>query len=171
MKLFLPPARQGRLARIGPPLMTSARLRRRASDEMHLVGAALKRMKIQPDFILSSPLPRALRTAEIAGEALAVSSRAAHRARAGFQPRGNATRSSRRLAGCDVMLVGHEPDFSRLIRSLTGGRVKLPKAAIAAVEIGDECPPPASSGSFPPKMLIRLYQQPDSGQPSSSPGT
>ena len=33
------------------------------------------------------------------------------------------------------MLVGHEPDFSSAIASLTGGNVKLSKAGVALVEL------------------------------------
>ena len=35
----------------------------------------------------------------------------------------------------DLMLVGHEPDLSGTIGALTGGRVKMSKAAVALVEL------------------------------------
>ncbi len=56
----------------------------------------------------------------------------------------------------DLMLVGHEPDFTRLIHSMTGGRVKLPKAGVAAIEFGEGLPTPRLLWLFPAKMLIRL---------------
>jgi len=40
--------------------------------EMRVVAAAFKRLKMPPDLIISSPLPRALKTAEIVGEELDV---------------------------------------------------------------------------------------------------
>jgi phosphohistidine phosphatase SixA len=52
------------------------------------------------------------------------------------------------------MLAGHEPDFSRVVRSFTGGRVKFPKAALAAIEIGDE--PARLLFLFPAKVLVRF---------------
>jgi len=57
-----------------------------------------------------------------------------------------------------MMLVGHEPDFSGIVRSLTGGRVKFSKAAIAAVEISEDMPAARLLWLFPAKMLIRLYR-------------
>jgi len=36
----------------------------------------------------------------------------------------------------DVLLVGHEPDFSRAIEAATGCRVKLKKGGLAAIADG-----------------------------------
>ena len=32
------------------------------------------------------------------------------------------------------MLVGHEPDFSDVVRAITGARISFPKAGAAAIE-------------------------------------
>ena len=45
-------------------------LTKRGKKEMHEVAAFLVRLKVQPDLILTSPLPRAAQTAEIAAEHL-----------------------------------------------------------------------------------------------------
>jgi phosphohistidine phosphatase SixA len=37
-----------------------------------------------------------------------------------------------------LMLVGHEPDFSEVIESITGGNVKLAKAGIALLECDEK---------------------------------
>ncbi len=125
-------------------------------EEMQLVAGALKRLKVGPDLILSSPLPRSLRTAEIAAKALGVPVEQRVELQPGFSRRQcDAILAAR--PEFDVMLVGHEPDFSRLIRSLTGGRVKISKAATAAVELGEDMPAPRLLWLFPAKMLIRLY--------------
>jgi len=124
--------------------------------EMRVVAAALKRLNVQPDFILSSPLPRALRTAEIAAEELGPPVEQHAELKPGFDRRKcDALLASR--AGADVMLVGHEPDLGGIIRSLTGGWAKLSKAATAAVEIDIELPAGRLLWLFPAKMLIRLY--------------
>lgn len=124
--------------------------------EMGQVAAALKRLKVTPAFILSSPLPRALRTAEIVAEALGIEVEQCEELEPGFdRKKCDALLASR--AGADGMLVGHEPDFSTLIRSLTGGRVKLGKAAVAAVEMGGDLPSARLLWLFPAKLLIRLY--------------
>ena len=120
------------------------------------VAAALARLKIEPEFILSSPLPRALRTAEIAAEALGRPVQQRSELAPGFDSR----KCDALLAGRDgpgVMLVGHEPDFSGIVRSFTGARVKFPKAAIAAIEVSDEMPVARLLWLIPAKMLIRLY--------------
>ena len=125
-------------------------------QEMRLVGAALKRLKVTPDFILSSPLPRALRTAEIAAEESGIHVEQHAELKPGFGRRDcDALLASH--AGADVMLVGQEPDFSGLIQSLTGGRVNLSKAATASVEIAGAPPTARLLWLFPAKMLIRLY--------------
>ena len=36
-----------------------------------------------------------------------------------------------------LMLVGHDPDFSDLVRTLTGGRLSVRKGGLAQVEIPD----------------------------------
>jgi phosphohistidine phosphatase len=124
-------------------------------EEIRRVAAALKRLKVVPDQILTSPLPRALKTAEIAGKALGVSVKERAELKPGFDRR-TCDALLAAMPGDDVMLVGHEPDFSRLIRSLTGGRVRLSKAAVAAVELGDEIPAARLLWLFPAKLLERL---------------
>jgi phosphohistidine phosphatase len=39
--------------------------------------------------------------------------------------------------GDDVMLVGHDPDFSMAIHSLTGAQVRLKKGGLAGIERGE----------------------------------
>jgi phosphohistidine phosphatase len=125
--------------------------------EMRLVAAALKRLKVRPDVILSSPLPRASRTAKIAAAALGAPVEERPELKPGFD-RGDCDTLLVSRADADVMLVGHEPDFSGIIRSLTGGRVKLSKAGAAAIEIGGELTSPQLLWLYPAKSLIRLYR-------------
>jgi phosphohistidine phosphatase len=124
-------------------------------DEMRLIAGAFKRLKLAPGFILSSPLPRALKTAEIAAAALGLAVEQRVELEPGFDRRKcDALLGTR--AGADVMIVGHEPDFSRLIRSLTGGAVKFSKAATAAVEIDQDLPVARLLWLLPARTLIRL---------------
>jgi phosphohistidine phosphatase len=124
-------------------------------EEMRLVGVALKRLKVAPEFIFSSPLPRASRTAKIAAGELGVRVDERPELRPGFS-RANCDRLLAKHGHADVMLVGHEPDFSELIRSLTGARVKLPKAGVAAIELGDDLAEPRLLWLLPAKAMIRL---------------
>jgi len=124
-------------------------------EAMEEVAAALKRLKVEPALIVTSPLPRALSTAEITAKALGVAIDEYPDLAPGFDRR-KLTHLMAAHPGADLMIVGHEPDFSRLIRSLTGGRVKLARGAIAAVEIEEDSAGARLLWLFPPKLLIRL---------------
>jgi phosphohistidine phosphatase len=92
-------------------------------------GKALKALGVQLDVCLTSPKVRARRTAELACEALGTPIDEDDRLAGGdFDPVGLA-------AGRDeVMLVGHEPDFSSAVAQVTGSRVKLRKGGVAAID-------------------------------------
>ncbi len=132
-------------------------LTREGIEEMRVVAAALKRLKVAPDFILSSPLLRALQTADIAAKELGIALERSPELAPGFDRRKCDTLVASRPKG-DVMMVGHEPDFSGLIRALTGGRVKFGKAAVGAIELSEEMPAARLLWLFPAKALIRLYR-------------
>ena len=125
--------------------------------ELKKIGEALRAAKVAPGLILTSPLPRAAETAEIVGKELGAPVRKETALEPGF-----AGRQCRDLLAAqepgDVMLVGHEPDFSGIIALLTGGDVKLPKAGAAAIELER----PEGEGRLlwllPAKLLIRLYR-------------
>ena len=92
-------------------------------------GKALKALGVELDVCLASPMVRARQTAELACEAL-----------------GTTVQEDDRLAGGDfdplelaaghgeVMLVGHEPDFSSAVALATGSRVRMKKGGIAAID-------------------------------------
>jgi phosphohistidine phosphatase len=92
-------------------------------------GEALKALGVELDVCLTSPKVRAKRTAELACEQL-----------------GCPVEEDDRLAGGDfdplelaagrgeVMMVGHEPDFSQAVALATGSRVKMKKGGIAAFD-------------------------------------
>ena len=40
-------------------------------------------------------------------------------------------------AGDDVMLVGHDPDFSMAVHSLTGAQVRMKKGGLAGIDRGE----------------------------------
>jgi phosphohistidine phosphatase len=124
-------------------------------EDMQLIAAALQRQKLAPSLILTSPLVRASRTAEIVGQTLGIPVEQSPVLQPGFDRRECAILLATHERS-DLMLVGHEPDFSRLIRSLTGGHVKLSRGAIAAIDIGETLPTSRLLWLFPPKLLIRL---------------
>jgi phosphohistidine phosphatase len=97
------------------------------------VARLLSRLAIAP-VIFTSPLPRAQQTAEIAAKHLKSELRIDPLLRPGF----NAHRLAKLIhnfSGDSLMVVGHEPDFTRTISQLTGGATKLPKAGVALVQL------------------------------------
>ena len=102
--------------------------------ELNQVGKFLARLKVNPDLILTSPLPRAVQTAEIAAEHLHARVREERLLAPGFGA-ADVKRLVRKFPQQVLMLVGHEPDFSTAIAGLTGGSVKLSKAGVALVDV------------------------------------
>lgn len=101
--------------------------------EVAAVAKLLARLEIAP-VILTSPLPRASQTAEIAAKCLKVKVRVEPLLRPGF----DAARLGKLLkdfSGKSLMLVGHEPDFTRTIFQLTRANTKMSKAGVALIDL------------------------------------
>ena len=111
-------------------------LTRKGRREMKRVAEFLADHEVSPALILSSPLPRAHETAEIVAERLGMRVSPEPALAPGFDAERLAA-LLKQYAGRDVLLVGHEPSFSGAIAVLTGGNVKLAKAAIARVDVDD----------------------------------
>jgi phosphohistidine phosphatase len=104
----------------------------RGRRDARATGIAMARLGIRLDACLSSPKRRALETAELACEPLGVEV-VAEPALAGFR-----YEPQRLAAGLgEVLLVGHNPAISSVLRDLTGARVHMRKAGIAGID-GDE---------------------------------
>ncbi|MCW2951433.1 MAG: putative phosphohistidine phosphatase, SixA [Conexibacter sp.] len=100
--------------------------RRQAS----VVGAALAKLGVHIDACLSSPRLRAVETATLACAPLGLEVHVTPELRGGpFDPEAVAAGWGR-----DVLLVGHEPDLSRVVHDLTGARVRMKKGGIAAID-------------------------------------
>jgi phosphohistidine phosphatase len=92
-------------------------------------GLALKAVGVELDACLSSPKARARRTAELACRSLGVEVEIDDRLAGGdFDPYELAAGRG------EVLLVGHEPDFSRAVAMATGSRVKFRKGGVAALD-------------------------------------
>jgi phosphohistidine phosphatase len=92
-------------------------------------GKGLKALGVDLDVCLTSPKVRARRTAELACEQLGVDVEDDDRLAGGdFDPLEVAAGRG------EVMLVGHEPDFSQAVALATGSRVKMKKGGIAAID-------------------------------------
>jgi phosphohistidine phosphatase len=95
-----------------------------------------RRLRIRPDLVVSSPLPRALRTAQLFAEGLGLDDPPTvdERLAPGASWDGMAGAMADHGGGEQVVFVGHDPDMSRAIASLTGAAaVRVRKGAIGAV--------------------------------------
>lgn len=129
-------------------------LTKEGKREMRRIVRFFRKANVAPDAILSSPLPRAWQTAKIAAEALQLEVREEPALRKGF----NATKAEALIKGAggsDLMLVGHEPDFSAVIRALTGGTVKLGKGGVARIDLEHGAPTGRLVWLIPPKVARR----------------
>jgi phosphohistidine phosphatase len=126
-------------------------LTKRGKKEMHEVAAFLVRLKVRPDLILTSPLPRAAQTAEIAAEHLNVKCREEQRLAPGFGA-AELEQIMNKHPVPSLMIVGHEPDFTRTIAALTGASLKLSKGGVALVDIDPSSRKGRLLWLFPPKI-------------------
>jgi len=122
-------------------------LTKRGKREMRDVAKFLDRLKVRPDLIVTSPLPRAAQTAEIAADYLKAKVRKDESLSPGFGRSKLRTVVKRHRANV-LMLVGHEPDMGLLASHLLTGSaslVPLPfkKGAVAAIQV-DAVPPRAA---------------------------
>ena len=105
------------------------RLTEKGERQAEAAGRALAALEAGIDVCLTSPKVRAEQTARIACQHLDVEVEIAE------ELRGGRFDAAALAAGRgDVLLVGHEPDFSNAIADLTGGRVKLRKGGIACMD-------------------------------------
>ncbi len=104
------------------------------------IGRLIKKRKLQPDLLLSSPAERARQTTQLVIEAAGLKTELRYDERI-YEA------SVERLLGLvselddeagTIMLVGHNPGFEELLEMLTGEAHKLPTAALACIELNIE---------------------------------
>jgi phosphohistidine phosphatase len=114
-------------------------LTERGEEQSRVAGIAIARMEAAFEAVLFSPKVRARRTAEIASEAWSAQQRellAVYPPLAGGFTAHQALRLLRALsADARLLLVGHEPDLSRVAGELTGGRVDVKKGGLVVVRL------------------------------------
>lgn len=105
-----------------------------------------RRAGIHPDLVVSSPLKRAVETAEIAAAVLSVESPRIRSA--ALVPSGSSDRVWKEIRSRheeSVLIAGHEPLLSSLVAFLLGCPallVRMKKAALVALEVDRESPQP-----------------------------
>ncbi len=105
------------------------RLTPKGGRQAETAGRALAALAAKVNTCLTSPRVRAAETARLACEPLNIKPEEA------VELRGGSFDATSLAAGRgDVLLVGHEPDFSNEIGRLTGARVKLRKGGLAIID-------------------------------------
>ena len=118
-----------------------------ADDERRLTGAGIaqlraaaplwQRLNLRPDVVLASPLPRAMHTAALLAEALALADEPIPDARLspGASWHDFAQSIARHANARRVLFVGHEPDLSNVVELLSGAAaVRMRPAGLACLE-------------------------------------
>jgi len=127
-------------------------LTQRGRKEMAKIAEFLKGLDLDLDQIVTSPFARAKQTAEIVADRLKIKLQRDLILEPGFDIAG-LKRLFRKYPGDNLMIVGHEPDFSTLLSDLTGASLKLSKAGLALVEIDDAKKGGRLLWLFPPKIM------------------
>lgn len=113
----------------------SRELTAKGEAELEAAAPLWQRLNLRPEVVLSSPLPRALRTAELFCAAVGGTPEVDDRLRPGAGWDELARAMADHPAARRVMFVGHEPDLSSAIGLLTGAAsVRMRKGGLACIE-------------------------------------
>lgn len=108
-------------------------LTERGREQARAAGAALRAIGVELDACLTSPRVRAVETATLVSEPLGVDVQLEPQLSGGpFDARALAAG-----LGDEVLLVGHDPDFSTAVHELTGAQVRLSKGGLAGISKGE----------------------------------
>ena len=134
-------------------------LTKKGLKNMARQAKSLAEWDLRPDVIITSPLTRASQTADIvAGELKMVAQlQQDERLAPGFDRDRLAQVLTEHPETKNIMLVGHEPDFSLTISALTGGgNVMLKKGGLARVDLTDTAPLQGDLVWLLPPKIMRL---------------
>jgi phosphohistidine phosphatase len=109
-------------------------LTEKGREQSRAAGAALKAIGVELDACLTSPKVRAAETARLACEQVGDVEPQLEPKLAGGPFDAEALAAG---LGDDVLLVGHDPDFSAAVHSLTGAQVRMKKGGLAGVDRGE----------------------------------
>jgi len=123
--------------RAGDPTDDERELTENGVAELRAAAPLWRRLNLRPDLVISSPLPRALQTANLLLEGVGLAREPVldDRLRPGAEWADMARAMTADRDARRVMFVGHEPDLSMAAELLTGARViRLRKGGLACVE-------------------------------------
>jgi phosphohistidine phosphatase len=108
-------------------------------EDMKREARTLRDMGLKLDTVVTSPLVRARQTAKIVAKKLEMDVQEDTLLKPGFDVEALGALLARHSSARRLMLVGHEPDFSRTIAQLIGGgMVDMAKGGLARVDTDDD---------------------------------
>jgi phosphohistidine phosphatase len=108
-------------------------LTEKGEEQARTAGRALHALGVKIDACLTSPRVRAMETARMACEPLGVEPQLEPKLSGGpFDAEALAAG-----LGDEVLLVGHDPDFSMVVHDLTGAQVRMKKGGLAGLQKGE----------------------------------
>ena len=109
------------------------KLTAKGEEQSRTVGAALACLGVKVECCVTSPKVRARETARLVCDALSLEITEDERLAGGpFDAHELAAEF-----GEDVLLVGHEPDFSLAVHRMTGAQVRMSKSGVVAADKGE----------------------------------
>jgi phosphohistidine phosphatase len=127
-------------------------LTERGREDAARMAGFIAKLGLPVDAIVTSPYARALETADIMARHLNITDKllSDDRVAPGFDVKGLDGILQDYPDPAALILVGHEPDFSRVIGRMVGGRVVMKKGGIAYIEY-----PEASGGKATLGWLVQ----------------
>jgi phosphohistidine phosphatase len=133
----------------------------KGEKRMRQIARGLNKLDLKLDRIVSSPVPRALRTAELVADVLELKGHL--ETDEALRP-GNSAASIRdwlkERAEARLMIVGHDPAFSELVGLLATGEPRLSVAELKKGGVAAFCAEPEGELKLdwlaPPKLIRRL---------------
>ena len=115
-------------------------LNQRGLKAAPVIGRLIRKRKLQPDLVISSPAERARQTIQLVLEAAGLKTELRYDERI---YEASAPRLFEIVSQIDdeagvVMMVGHNPGFEELVEALTGEALSLPTATLACIELDIE---------------------------------
>ncbi|MFN8528280.1 MAG: phosphohistidine phosphatase SixA [Anaerolineae bacterium] len=111
-------------------------LTERGIQHTRRLARCLKELGVAPDRLYTSPLVRANQTADIVSAAIDITVQVRQELAPGFNLAGLQTLIRDLRQDDCLMIVGHEPDFSRVIGDfIGGGRVIMKKGGLARIDV------------------------------------
>ncbi len=115
-------------------------LNKRGIEDAKLIGNLIRKKKIKPDLILTSPAERARQTADLVRKSAHLTVELTFDKRIYGATMGALVRLIKQINNNSntVLLIGHNPGLEELLQKLTGEIVTLPTAALAFIELNVE---------------------------------